>query len=52
MLKHYLHSNEKVTTHISSPPKFIVAKNQKSIKKDITITGIGLHTGNNVTMTL
>ena len=52
MLKPYLQSKEKVTTYISSPPKFIVAKKQKSIKKDITITGIGLHTGNNVTMTL
>ena len=36
---------------LALPPKFVVAKKQKSIKKVITITGIGLHTGNNVSMT-
>ncbi len=52
MLNQNLQVKEKLNTHISNPPKFVVAKKQKSIKKDITITGIGLHTGNNVTMTL
>ncbi len=52
MLKAYLKVNEKVNAQISSPPKFVVAKKQKSIKKDIFFKGIGLHTGNSVSMTL
>ena len=30
----------------------MIAEKQKTISKSITITGIGLHTGNNVSMTL
>jgi UDP-3-O-[3-hydroxymyristoyl] N-acetylglucosamine deacetylase len=33
-------------------PRFLIAEKQKTISKPITITGIGLHTGNNVSMTL
>ena len=33
-------------------PRFLIAEKQKTISKSITITGIGLHTGNNVSMTL
>ena len=33
-------------------PKFLVAKKQKSIKKKMSFQGIGLHTGNKVSMTL
>ena len=33
-------------------PKFLTAKRQKTIKNVIKFNGIGLHTGNNVTMTL
>ena len=52
MLKTNLNVNEKLSAFISSPPKIVAAKKQKSIKKDIPIKGIGLHTGNNVSMTL
>jgi len=44
--------NEKEDAHVSTLPKFILAKKQRSIKKDIFFEGIGLHTGNNVSMTL
>jgi len=44
--------NEKVDAYTSTLPKFVLAKKQRSIKKDILIEGIGLHTGNNVSMTL
>ena len=33
-------------------PKFLVAKKQKSLKKKISFQGIGLHTGNKVSMIL
>jgi len=33
-------------------PRFLIAEKQKTISKSMTITGIGLHTGNNVSMTL
>ncbi len=52
MLKTNLKFNEKITAPSISAPKFVVAKKQKSIKKNISIKGIGLHTGNNVSMTL
>tara|TARA_B100000035_G_scaffold195461_1_gene166862 strand:- start:6072 stop:7004 length:933 start_codon:yes stop_codon:yes gene_type:complete len=44
--------NEKEDAHVSTLPKFILAKKQRSIKKDIFFEGIGLHTGNYVSMTL
>ena len=52
MLITNLKVNQEVDAYISTPPKFILAKKQRSIKKDIFIEGIGLHTGNNVSMTL
>ena len=52
MLKSNLKINQNLTAHISSPPKFVVAKKQRTIKKDISFSGIGLHTGNNVSMKL
>ncbi len=52
MYKSNLKIKEKDNNFISSPPKFTVAKKQKSIKKDIYINGVGLHTGNVVSMTL
>ena len=52
MLYTNLKVNEKVDAYTSTLPKFILAKKQKSIQKDIFIEGIGLHTGNNVSMTL
>ena len=52
MLKTNLKFNEKITVPSVSTPKFVVAKKQKSIKKNISFQGIGLHTGNNVSMTL
>ena len=52
MLNTNLKVNERANAYISTPPKFIIAKKQKSIKKDIFIEGIGLHTGNNVSMKL
>ena len=52
MLKRSLNVSEKISAFISSPPKIVAAKKQRSIKKDIFIEGIGLHTGNNVSMTL
>ncbi|MEE2695183.1 MAG: UDP-3-O-acyl-N-acetylglucosamine deacetylase [Pseudomonadota bacterium] len=33
-------------------PKFLAAKKQKTLKKSITFSGIGLHTGKKVSMTL
>ena len=33
-------------------PRFTIASKQKSINKDICFTGVGLHTGNQVNMTL
>ena len=52
MLYSNLKINEKVDAYTSTLPKFVLAKKQRSIKKDILIEGIGLHTGNNVSMTL
>ena len=52
MLNTNLKVNNKVNATISSPPRLIVAKKQRSIKEDICIRGIGLHTGNKVSMTL
>ncbi len=52
MLKTNLKVNESANVFTSVPPKFVVAKKQKSIKKVILIEGVGLHTGNNVSMTL
>ncbi len=52
MLTSNLNVNQSLTAHISSPPKFVVAKKQRTIKKDISFSGIGLHTGNNVSMKL
>ena len=44
--------NEKLLFTDQKLPKFLIAEKQKTISKSITITGIGLHTGNNVSMTL
>ena len=33
-------------------PKFVIAKRQKTINNSIEFKGIGLHTGNNVSMKL
>ena len=33
MLNSNLKANQSLTTHISSPPKFVVAKKQRTIKK-------------------
>ena len=44
--------NEKFTFTDQKLPRFLIAEKQKTISKSITITGIGLHTGNNVSMTL
>ncbi len=52
MLKTKLKIDDKANTSISTPPRLVVAKKQRSIKEDICIKGIGLHTGNNVAMTL
>jgi len=52
VLKTNLKFNEKLNAFISTPPRLAVAKKQRSIKKDININGIGLHTGNAVSMTL
>ena len=52
MLKTNLKFNEKITVPSVSPPKFVVAKKQRTIVEDISFSGIGLHTGNNVSMKL
>ena len=52
MLKSNLKTNEKISAYISSPPKFVVAKKQRTISEEISYSGIGLHTGNNVSMKL
>jgi UDP-3-O-[3-hydroxymyristoyl] N-acetylglucosamine deacetylase len=44
--------NEKLLFTDQKLPRFLIAEKQKTISKSITITGIGLHTGNNVSMTL
>ena len=44
--------NEKLPFTDQKLPRFLIAEKQKTISKSITITGIGLHTGNNVSMTL
>ena len=44
--------NEKLLFTDQKLPRFLIAEKQKTISKPITITGIGLHTGNNVSMTL
>ena len=44
--------NEKSLFTDQKLPRFLIAEKQKTISKSITITGIGLHTGNNVSMTL
>ena len=44
--------NEKLPFTDQKLPRFLIAEKQKTISKPITITGIGLHTGNNVSMTL
>ena len=44
--------NEKLPFTDQRLPRFLIAEKQKTISKSITITGIGLHTGNNVSMTL
>lgn len=52
MLKTNLKINEKTNAFTTRPPKLVFAKKQRSIKKNIFIQGIGLHTGNSVSMTL
>ena len=52
MLKSNIKINQNLTAHISNPPKFVVAKKQRTISEDISFSGIGLHTGNNVSMKL
>ncbi len=47
--KKNLHENSFVEVKL---PKFLNAKRQKTLKSKITFTGIGLHTGNKVKMTL
>ena len=44
--------NEKFLFTDQKLPRFLIAEKQKTISKPITITGIGLHTGNNISMTL
>ena len=44
--------NEKLPFTDQKLPRFLIAEKQKTISKSMTITGIGLHTGNNVSMTL
>ena len=44
--------NEELLFNDQKLPRFLIAEKQKTISKSITITGIGLHTGNNVSMTL
>jgi len=44
--------NEKLSFTDQKLPRFLIAEKQKTISKSMTITGIGLHTGNNVSMTL
>ena len=44
--------NDKLLFTDQKLPRFLIAEKQKTISKPITITGIGLHTGNNVSMTL
>ena len=44
--------NEKLLFTDQKLPRFLIAEKQKTISKPITITGVGLHTGNNVSMTL
>mgnify|MGYP003345270014 FL=1 len=44
--------NEKFLFTDQKLPRFLIAEKQKTISKSMTITGIGLHTGNNVSMTL
>ena len=44
--------NEKFIFTDQKLPRFLIAEKQKTISKSMTITGIGLHTGNNVSMTL
>ena len=52
VLKTNLKVNENANVFTSAPPKFTLAKKQKSIKKVIIIEGVGLHTGNYISMTL
>ncbi len=52
MLKSIENVNEQINAYTSNPPKLVVAKKQRTIKTNISIKGIGLHTGNNVSMTL
>jgi len=52
MLNSNIKTHQSLTAHISSPPKFVVAKKQKTISEDISFSGVGLHTGNNVSMKL
>ena len=52
MLNSNIKTHQSLTAHISSPPKFVVAKKQRTIIEDISFSGIGLHTGNNVSMKL
>ena len=44
--------NEKLPFTDQKLPRFLIAEKQQTISKSMTITGIGLHTGNNVSMTL
>ena len=52
MLSSNLKASQSLATHISSLPKFLVAKKQRTINAEISFSGIGLHTGNNVSMRL
>ena len=52
MLNSKIKANHSLAAHVSSPPKFVVAKKQRTINEEISFSGIGLHTGNNVSMRL
>ena len=52
MLSPNLKTSHSLASHISSLPKFLVAKKQRTINEEISFSGIGLHTGNNVSMRL
>ncbi|MFL2679608.1 MAG: UDP-3-O-acyl-N-acetylglucosamine deacetylase [Alphaproteobacteria bacterium] len=52
MLKHKFKAHENIPYDVQKLPRFLVAQKQKTIKNTIKISGIGLHTGNKVSMSI